>query len=137
PCRHGPPASQWLVGHVIGFALRWEGQQHGVLWISGDTVFFQDIRDVAERLTVGTALLHMGGVGFPLTGPLRYTMTAQDAIRVCELVRPRVAIPIHYEGWSHFQESQAVAERSFAGSPIEVRDRIRWITPGVPATIST
>jgi L-ascorbate metabolism protein UlaG (beta-lactamase superfamily) len=38
PCRHGPPLTQPLVGDVIGFALRWDGQEHGVLWISGDTV---------------------------------------------------------------------------------------------------
>jgi len=26
PCRHGPPLSRPLVGDVIGFALRWDGQ---------------------------------------------------------------------------------------------------------------
>ncbi len=26
PCRHGPPLSHPIVGDVIGFALRWEGQ---------------------------------------------------------------------------------------------------------------
>src|SRR3954469_6948764 len=36
PSRHGPPLSRPIVGHVIGFALRWAGQEHGVLWISGD-----------------------------------------------------------------------------------------------------
>ena len=38
PCRHGPPLSRPVAGHVIGFALRWEGQEHGALWITGDTV---------------------------------------------------------------------------------------------------
>ena len=38
-----------------------------------------------ERLAVDTALLHLGGVRFPVTGPLRYTMTARDAV---ELLRP-------------------------------------------------
>src|SRR5687768_6724451 len=36
PCRHGPPLSLPLAGHVVGFALRYEGQEHGVLWITGD-----------------------------------------------------------------------------------------------------
>jgi len=40
PCRHGPPLSRPIVGDVVGFALRWEGQEHGVLWISGDTVLY-------------------------------------------------------------------------------------------------
>ena len=55
----------------------WEGQEHGVLWISGDTVLYDGVREVAERLDVDTALIHLGGVQFPVTGPLRYTMTAR------------------------------------------------------------
>ena len=47
PCRHGPPGSHPIVGDVIGFALRWEGQKHGVLWISGDTVLYDGVREVA------------------------------------------------------------------------------------------
>jgi hypothetical protein len=30
PCRHGPPLSRPIVGQVIGFALRWDGQRNGV-----------------------------------------------------------------------------------------------------------
>ena len=48
PCRHGPPLSHPIVGDVIGFALRWEGQEHGVLWISGDTVLYDGVREVAR-----------------------------------------------------------------------------------------
>ena len=53
PCRHGPPLSRPIVGDVIGFALRWEGQEDGVLWISGDTVLYDGVREVADRLRVG------------------------------------------------------------------------------------
>jgi L-ascorbate metabolism protein UlaG (beta-lactamase superfamily) len=95
PCRHGPPGSHPVAGDVVGFALEWDGQQHGALWITGDTVLFRGVREVADRLRVGTALVHLGGVRFPVTGPLRYTMTARDAVELCELVRPRTAIPIH------------------------------------------
>ena len=122
PCRHGPPLSRPLVGHVIGFALRWDGQEHGVLWITGDTVLYDGVREVAKRLDVDTALIHLGGVRFPITGPVRYSMTARDAVELLGLVRPRTAIPIHYEGWKHFQEAQAesrVRERAR-----EIRDAI-------------
>ena len=46
----GRRCSRPIVGDVIGFALRWEGQQHGVLWISGDTVLYDGVREVADRL---------------------------------------------------------------------------------------
>jgi L-ascorbate metabolism protein UlaG (beta-lactamase superfamily) len=68
PCRHGPPLSHPIVGDVTGFALRWEGQEDGVLWISGDTVLYDGVREVADRVQVGTALLHLGGVRFPISG---------------------------------------------------------------------
>jgi hypothetical protein len=70
PCRHGPPLSRPIVGHVVGFALEWEGQTGGVLWISGDTVLYDGVRQVAERLDVDIAILHLGEVQFPM-GPIR------------------------------------------------------------------
>jgi L-ascorbate metabolism protein UlaG (beta-lactamase superfamily) len=136
PCRHGPPLSRPLVGDVIGFALGWDGQEHGVLWISGDTVLYDGVRQVADRLHVDTALLHVGGVQFPVTGPLRYTMTAGDAIELCGLIQPRTAIPIHYEGWKHFKQGRQAIERELEGAPREIRERIRWLPLGVEVEIA-
>jgi L-ascorbate metabolism protein UlaG (beta-lactamase superfamily) len=135
PCRHGPPFSRPLAGAVVGFALRWQGQEHGVLWISGDTVLYDGVREVANRLEVDIALLHLGGVRFPVTGPLRYSMTAEQAVELCAVVRPRTAIPIHYEGWQHFQQGREEIERAFADAPEDIRRRIRWLPLGTPTTV--
>ncbi|MFA9272286.1 MAG: MBL fold metallo-hydrolase, partial [Baekduiaceae bacterium] len=136
PCRHSAAPIRPLVGDVIGFALRWEGQEHGVLWISGDTVLYDGVREVADRLEVDTALLHMGGVQFPVTGPLRYTMTAKDAVELTGLIEPRTAIPIHYEGWKHFRQGRPAIERELAAAPTDVSDRFRWVELGEPVTLS-
>jgi L-ascorbate metabolism protein UlaG (beta-lactamase superfamily) len=136
PCRHGPPLSHALVGDVIGFALRWDGQEHGVLWISGDTVLYDGVREVADRLRVDTALLHLGGVRFPVTGPVRYTMTAHDAVELCRVVRPRTAIPIHYEGWRHFREGRDAIERELAGAPEDIRRSVQWLPIGAGVEIA-
>ena len=136
PCRHGPPLSRPLAGDVIGFALHWDGQEHGVLWISGDTVLYDGVRQVADRLPVDIALLHLGGVQFPVTGPVRYTMTAHDAVELCRLVRPRTAIPIHYEGWKHFRQGRVAIEREFARAPEEIRRRIQWLPIGAEVEIA-
>jgi L-ascorbate metabolism protein UlaG (beta-lactamase superfamily) len=135
PCRHGPPLSHPFAGDVIGFALRWGRQADGVLWNSGDTVLYDGVRQVASRLTVDTALLHLGGVRFPITGPIRYSMTARAAIELCGLLKPRTAIPIHYEGWKHFQEDREAIEREFARAPDDVRRRIHWLPVGVPVEL--
>jgi L-ascorbate metabolism protein UlaG (beta-lactamase superfamily) len=135
PCRHGPPLSKPLVGDVVGFALRWEGQEHGALWISGDTVLYDGVREVADRVEVGTALVHLGGVRFPITGPLRYTMTAAEAVELLGELRPHTAIPIHYEGWRHFRQGRDEVEAELAKAPAEVRDRVHWLPVGGGAEI--
>ncbi len=120
PCRHGPPGFGPIVGDVIGFFFA------GV-WVSGDTVLYDGVRAVAERLKVDVAVIHLGGVRFPVTGPLRFTMTAGDAVELLDLIQPRVAIPIHYEGWAHFKQGRAEIER--------VTDRFRWLPIGEPVDV--
>jgi L-ascorbate metabolism protein UlaG (beta-lactamase superfamily) len=137
PCRHGPPLSRPIVGDVVGFGLVWEGQEHGALWISGDTVLYDGVRQIPGRLRVGVALLHLGGVQFPISGPLRYTMTAEDATELVELIRPRVAIPIHYEGWMHFREGRDAIERALAKAPEDVRERFQWLALGIGTEVAT
>ncbi len=130
PCRHGPPLSRPLVGEVIGFALKWDGQHHGVLWISGDTVLYDGVRTVADRLTVSLAVLHLGEARFALTGPLRYTMTAADGIELCRALRPRTVVPVHYEGWSHFRQDRTAIEQALADAP-DVRQSFQLLPIGV------
>jgi L-ascorbate metabolism protein UlaG (beta-lactamase superfamily) len=135
PCRHGPPLSRPIVGDVIGFALRWDGQEHGVLWISGDTVLYDGVREIADRLQVGTALLHLGGVRFPISGPLHYTLTAEQAVELGGLIRPHTTIPIHYEGWKHFREGRDAIEREFAAAPEDFRTSVRWLPLGAAINV--
>ncbi len=93
------------------------------------------MREVADRLEVDTAVVHLGGVRFPVSGPLRYTMTARDAVELCCLIRPRTVIPIHYEGWKHFREGRDAIEREFAGAPEELRRSVQWLPIGVAAEV--
>ncbi|GIG90437.1 MBL fold metallo-hydrolase [Plantactinospora endophytica] len=136
PCRHGPPLSRPVVGEVTGFVLRWADQRYGPLWITGDTVLYDGVRQVAERFTVGTTVLHLGAVRFGLTGPLRYTMTAADAVELCGLVGARTVLPVHYEGWSHFSEGRRAVEAAFATAPTAVRESLHWLTPGTPTPLA-
>ncbi|MGY1615668.1 MBL fold metallo-hydrolase [Geodermatophilus sp. SYSU D00691] len=132
PARHGPPLSRPVVGDVVGFALRLDdgNGDDGVLWISGDTVLFDGLRQVADRLRVDTAVVHLGRVRFPVTGPLRYSMTGREAVEVCRLTGARTVVPVHYEGWSHFTQGRHGVQRDLAGAPAEVRSRFRWLPIG-------
>lgn len=135
PARHGPPLSRPFVGEVIGFLLEWEGQQHGALYISGDTVWFRGVAEVGRRFRVGTALLHLGGVRFPIYGPIRFTFNGAEAVRAMRALHARLLIPIHYEGWRHFREARAESERAFAVA--RLAERVLWLPIGVPTTVET
>ena len=135
PARHGPPLSGPIVGDVVGFALRWATQEDVFLWITGDTVLHRPLREAAAAMRVDVAIVHVGGVRFPITGPVRYTMTARRAVELVGLARPRVAVPAHYEGWAHFKDGRAAVERELARAPQDVRERVRWLPMGEPVDL--
>lgn len=135
PARHGPPLSMPIVGDVIGFALHRAGQEQTFLWVTGDTVLHRPLRQAAKAMKVDVALVHAGGVRFPITGPVRYTMTGRRAVQLIGLARPRVAVPIHYEGWSHFKHGRSAFERALATTSADIRCRVRWLEIGTPQHI--
>ena len=107
-----------------------------MLWITGDTVLYDGVRQAAERLRVGLAVLHLGAARFGITGPVRYTMTAADAVELCGLVGAPTVVPVHYEGWSHFREGRAAIERVLAAAPAGVRQRFELLTIGSAADLN-
>jgi L-ascorbate metabolism protein UlaG (beta-lactamase superfamily) len=128
PALHGP---RWLPGthHVSGFVLEWEGQKNGALYISGDTIYFEGLRDLTNRFEVHTAILHLGGVNFwpPLPPFIRFTLTAADAVKTIQLLEPKQVIPIHYEQsvWSHFKEDVSTYVHAFQTA--KQAHLVRWI----------
>ncbi|HEU4349126.1 MAG TPA: MBL fold metallo-hydrolase [Actinoplanes sp.] len=135
PARHGPPLSEPIVGDVVGFALRRPFSDGVLLWITGDTVLHRPLRETAAAMAVDIALIHVGGVRFPITGPVRYTMTGRKAVELIGIARPRVAVPVHYEGWGHFKDGRAAVERALATAPEDIRRRVRWLPIGSPQHI--
>jgi len=137
PARHGPPLSRPIVGDVVGFAVRRSGDARVLLWVTGDTVLDHRVRRAAKVLSVDVLLLHVGGVRFPVTGPVRYTMTGRRATELIGLVGPRVAVPVHYEGWSHFKDGRAQIEHALTRAPEPTRQRVRWLEPGSATDLSS
>ncbi|MEZ3160463.1 MBL fold metallo-hydrolase [Microbacterium sp. BWT-B31] len=135
PCRHGPPLSQPIVGDVVGFAIRLPGRDEAALWVTGDTVLTKQVRQAARELDVDVAIVNAGGVRFGATGPLRYTMTGSEAVRLVAELEPRVAVPAHYDGWSHFRDGEDGMRSAVADAPPAVRERFRWLPDGVPVEV--
>ena len=82
---------------------------------------------------IGTAIVNLGGVRFPLTGPARYTMNADEAIRVAREFELRAMVPIHYEGWRHFRQGREEIERAFGEAG--VTDLVHWLEPATAVAV--
>jgi L-ascorbate metabolism protein UlaG (beta-lactamase superfamily) len=133
PARHGSLWSYIIVGETTGFILEWSDQKHGALYISGDTVWFNGMQEIAQRFNIGTVILHIGRASFFITGPTRFTLSAREAVRMIKVLNPHLAIPIHYEGWSHFREPKEAAKKQFSTARLD--QKVQWLPLGVPVDI--
>jgi L-ascorbate metabolism protein UlaG (beta-lactamase superfamily) len=128
PARHGPLWMTPLLGDNIGFVIRALGKLEGGLYISGDTVLYGGLNAIRDRLRPDTGFLHIGAGRFRTTGKIRYSMDATEALRAAQRLGLRRFYPIHYDGWTHFSESQEDARRIFAS--LAGSERICWLEPG-------
>jgi L-ascorbate metabolism protein UlaG (beta-lactamase superfamily) len=92
---------------VMGTLLEFENARGDVafrIYITGDTIFFDELNEISRRFPdIDLALLHLGGTMF--FGMLLLTMDPKQGIEVIRLVRPKTAIPIHYDDYSAFESA--------------------------------
>lgn len=135
PAQHGPAGTVEATGPVTGFVLEWEGQERGVVYISGDTVRFAGTEEIVERYApVGLALLHAGRVQLAPMGGLEFSLSAKELAAYAAQLQPAYLAPIHWEGWKHFTEGQAEVAAALAAGP--QADRVCWLERGVPQTFA-
>ena len=115
-------------GDVMGFVVEWDGQD-GALYITGDTVWFDDIVEVGQQFDVGTVILHMGAAKVPAAGDNALTMTSEEGARLTKALDANVAFAAHFEGWAHYTDfSRERMARVF--DEAGVGDRLHLIAPG-------
>lgn len=118
-----------IMGKVIGFTIEWEGQENGCIYISGDTVLFEGIYELAKKKKIDIALLHLGAGAFPyLKKNLRVTMNSEEAIETTKLLNPNLVIPVHYEGWWHFKQSANSLKNEIEKST--QKEKFLWLKSG-------
>lgn len=131
PCRHGPAGMDR--GPVTGFVLSWSEAPHKKIYISGDSVWYEGIAEVASRFKIHIAILFMGAALVPEVAPLPLTMTAADGVTAARAFPDAKIVPLHYEGWKHFSESREVVARTIRDAGMETR--LRWPTAGTRSLI--
>lgn len=119
-----------LMGKVLGFTIEWDGQENGCIYISGDTVLFEGIYELAAKKKVDIAILHLGAGAFPyLKRNLRVTMNGEEAIETAKLLNPNSVIPIHYEGWWHFRQNTKSLKNEIEKST--QNGKFLWLKSGI------
>jgi L-ascorbate metabolism protein UlaG (beta-lactamase superfamily) len=123
PGLHAPGIAQRLLPPVMGSLLEFgstSGEVEQRLYISGDTLMFEGVREIARRCPgIDLSLLHLGGTRLP--GGLLVTMDAAQGADMIEALEPARAIPIHYDDYTVMKSPLAdfraeVARRGLAAS---------------------
>jgi L-ascorbate metabolism protein UlaG (beta-lactamase superfamily) len=126
PARHGPPGGDR--GPVIGFTLRWTDSADSVLYISGDTVWYEEVEHLLQREPVRIAVLFAGAARLAAVGPAHLTFTAGELVQVARACPTSLILPLHIEGWAHYSESREDIEAAFTHAGLS--DRLRLLEPG-------
>jgi L-ascorbate metabolism protein UlaG (beta-lactamase superfamily) len=135
PGRHGPPLSDLVMPEVMGSMLEFEpiNGEAFRLYITGDTLVFEDLREIPARYKdIDLALLHLGGTR--VLGIL-VTMDAKQGVEMVQLVRPRRAIPIHYNDFDVFTSSLSDFQEEIKAAGLS--DRLHYWSHGDTYTFQT
>ncbi len=131
PARHGPEGLER--GAVTGFALFPEDAPDKGIYVSGDTVWYEGVAEVARRFAIGVAVLHLGAARVPEVGAFHLTMTAAEAVEATEAFADATIVPIHFEGWAHFSEGRREISQAFVAAGLQ--HRLCWPDPVHPIRI--
>lgn len=132
PARHGPSGGDR--GPVTGFVLAFTDAPNDSLYVSGDTVWYDGIEEIARRFNITAAVFFMGAATVNAAGPTHLTMTAEEGVRAARLFDKAAILPLHYSGWEHFSESPDDIQRAFVRAGLQ--SRLRWLEPGVTTSLA-
>jgi L-ascorbate metabolism protein UlaG (beta-lactamase superfamily) len=134
PGRHAPAALSIALPEVMGSLLEfWSsgsdvmaGQADMRLYITGDTLMYEGLREIPQRHPeIDIALLHLGGTR--VMG-LTVTMDADQGVELMRTVRPQLAIPIHYDDYEAFKSPLSDFVSAVAEAGLE--DRVQYVGRG-------
>lgn len=101
------------LGSPCGILLQADGR---TLYHAGDTALFLDMQLIG-RVGIDAALLPIGD---------NYTMGPDDALIALDFLRPKLAVPMHYNTWPPIAQDGA----AFAGRAAVAGHTVRVMKPG-------
>ena len=130
PARHGPHGIEPLAGDVIGFVVA--SKQGRPIYISGDTVWYDGVAEVARRFKAGVVMPFAGAA--QTRGPFHLTMDTNDTIETARAFADAVIVPVHTDGWAHFKQNAQDLRASF--DALGFGPRLKLLEPGIATEIA-
>jgi L-ascorbate metabolism protein UlaG (beta-lactamase superfamily) len=97
------------------------------IYISGDTTVYDELNAIPQRFpNIDLALLHLGGMR--MLGMFEVTMNGKDGVRLMQLVRPRMAIPVHHGDYDVYQSP--LADFATAAQAAGLTPQVAWLRHG-------
>lgn len=129
------PQDIWEQAAEIQEALTEQAQHRPVsipdgsaAYVSGDTVYYDGLREIGCRFAVDTASLFLGDAHFPQTGGTAFTMNSRQGAQLADALSARCVVPVHYDSFDHLAEPPDAIGRAFAQAGLS--DRLSWLRPG-------
>jgi L-ascorbate metabolism protein UlaG (beta-lactamase superfamily) len=129
PARHGPAGIEPLSGDVIGFVLT--SRDSRPIYISGDTVWYDGVAEVARRFKAGLVMPFAGAA--QTRGPFHLTMDTNDTIETARAFPDAMIVPLHTDGWAHFKQNAGDLRTSF--DTLGFGPRLKLLEPGAKTVI--
>jgi L-ascorbate metabolism protein UlaG (beta-lactamase superfamily) len=130
PGKHGPPVVDIALPDVMGSILDFETEEAGErmlrLYISGDTLVIDELKEIPKRFPeIDIGLIHLGGTR--VLGIL-VTMDDRQGVEAINIVQPETVIPIHYNDYDVFKSPLEDFKR--AAEEAGLSDRIVYLAHG-------
>ena len=101
------------LGNPCGILVQADGR---TLYDAGDTALFLDMQLIG-RVGLDVALLPIGD---------NFTMGPEDAVAALDFLKPKIAVPIHYNTWPIIAQDP----RKFADAAAKAGHKVQAIAPG-------
>lgn len=128
PGQHGRLMFAAMLPKVMGSVLEFRVDEEVAIctYITGDTLVFRGLREIAERFgKFDVTLLHLGGTR--VYGVLA-TMDGEQGVELLEMVPTQAAIPIHCNDYTVFKSPLEEFKRAVSKAGLD--DRVHYLAHG-------
>jgi len=127
--RHGTGEIGDAMGIVCGFVLHAPGEPS--VYIAGDTILCQDVRDAVEEHRPGLIVVNGGGARFNTGDPI--VMTNDDIVELAREVPNATIVAVHLDTVSHATETRGDLRARLAAEGLT--DRVLVPEDGAPVEV--